>query len=178
MKSTMPLPPDWLMVASVGSMTVAPPWLTAPFVGGIIAFIGVMFAQLIAILLDRVRSRREDRRRWHMERRQVYARLVASHSLAAKTLFDGWLSDSAWEPSSFAQYDDFMSTRMELNLLASADVREAARELSEILDELCRVRGEADLDARREQMDTIFETSWRCQERFFKVARQELGVTD
>lgn len=48
------------------------PWWGTALVAGLFGLAGVAIAQLVAVRLERARTRREDARRWHAERRGTH----------------------------------------------------------------------------------------------------------
>lgn len=65
-----------------------------PLVAGIFTLVGVVVAQIVTIVLDKVRTRREDERRWHADRRRVYVEYFA----AMRTAWDETSRTRSSEP--------------------------------------------------------------------------------
>jgi hypothetical protein len=65
------------------------PWWGVPLIAGVFAPGGVVVAQVNAIVMDRLRVRREDARRWHEDRRTVYARYLNAADAAAQQITSG-----------------------------------------------------------------------------------------
>lgn len=149
--------------------------LTAGIITGIFAFVGVLVAQLVAVVLDRIRTSRDDARRWHAERREVYARFVGYFNDAAKVLYDGWSSPEAFDIATFTEFDAVMRIKVELHLLATRSVRDASDRMAQSLEEVCRLRKMPDRTRLRQE---TFAHCDQMQEAFFAAARAELLVKE
>jgi hypothetical protein len=155
-------------------VTLGQPWWVFGLTGSFALF-GVVLAQLSTFVLERHRAAREDRYRWHDERRKLYAHFVACYNMAARRLYNEWLNDAALDLDRFDEYNDFMAVKMELSLLASKSVREAADRLSDMLERLCASRQEAD---RQVKLAELFSESHAVRDDFVGVARKALRIRD
>lgn len=154
------------MIALSAVQAQATPWWAVPLLSGVFAFIGVAFAQIVVLYTDRRKAVREDRTRWHNERRVLYSQFAKqlgdiremitsdheSHVPVDKTLakMDGQLSPS---------YE-------ELTFLAGREVISAASTALIALEALVNTGRDGD------DISVDYTRS-----RFLNAARQELGIT-
>ena len=121
----------------------ATPWWAAPLVAGILALIGIVIAQMVALRLERRRHRREDERRLdsalrpaalaYLDALQKYATFVTSLTVG-KVLITG-------QPSVIGVEDEFMrwsrhshaidDALAQLGLAASGEVLAVANQVHE-----------------------------------------------
>ncbi|MFE3172658.1 hypothetical protein ACFXPA_28690 [Amycolatopsis sp. NPDC059090] len=109
--------------------------LIIPVLTGSFAFVGVLVAQLVIVWMQRSKVLAEDMRRWHSERRSLYAQFMAH----AREI-DDKISDAANEddPRELPNIHDRNSYRLgaiedEIMLIAPHSVVVAARKLSVVL---------------------------------------------
>ena len=108
------------------------PWWGVPVVAGIFAFGGVLAAQIVTIRLDRLRSNREDLRRWLIDRRRIYASLLAEADRTYIRISLEWGTDKR-----FHEYADNLTALrfccQEVRLMSNAEVEAAAWALQDSL---------------------------------------------
>lgn len=121
------------------------PWWGVPLIAGIFAILGVSATQWITWALDHRRSKREDARRWHADRRAAYAGfLVEAEALLMKT--SGYLrarerGDSIGSRSAALDAAKVLNVRRyDLRLVASAEVRDAAEQLWDAFGNALRIQ--------------------------------------
>ncbi|MEU5904625.1 hypothetical protein ABZ780_09630 [Micromonospora sp. NPDC047467] len=153
-------------------MTDAPWWGTA-LLAGLFGLGGVAVAQAIAIRLERARNRREDQRRWHAERRHVYANFLA----AAYALYRHIRSsprDGAYALRWRELVDDLTVRHQEVHLLASTPVAGAAQAL------LAELREFADAAKKQpdENHEALRDSLSQARMHFISLARAELDVAE
>jgi hypothetical protein len=144
----------------------ATPWWAVPLLSGVFAFIGVAFAQVVVLYTDRRKSAREDRTRWHNERRVLYSQFAKQlGDLAEVITRDHELQVPADETS--AKLDEQLSgSYEELTFLAGREVLSAASNARSTLEALVNKRPDDD------DVSADFTRS-----RFVNAAREELGIT-
>lgn len=149
-----------------------------PLIAGAFALGGVVLAQANAIVMDRVRVRREDARRWHDDRRAVYARYLNAADTAVRQIVSGRVDGDRpdadadqWRVAVARVLEELGDVRTEIQLVASVAVFEAARELLAQTHGLASA-AERDL-AERAQAERVVADKRR---EFLTAARLELGV--
>lgn len=154
------------MIALSAVQAQATPWWAVPLLSGVFAFIGVAFAQIVVLYTDRRKAAREDRTRWHNERRVLYSQF-------AKQLGDlrGMIRSDheSHVPAdkTFAKLDEQLSSSYEeLTFLAGREVISAASSAITALEVLVNTGPDGD------NISVEFARS-----RFLNAARKELGIT-
>jgi hypothetical protein len=153
------------------------PWWGVPLIAGVFALGGVLLAQVNAIVMDRLRVRREDARRWHEDRRAVYARYLNAADAAVRQITSGRVDgdhrvDDEWRAAVAGVLGELGRVRTEIQLVASVAVYAAAREL---LVQTQALAAEADTDLADERARAEAVVADRRRE-FLTAARLELGV--
>ncbi|WP_139131890.1 hypothetical protein [Micromonospora chersina] len=150
------------------------PWWGSPLVAGIFAFAGVMVAQVVVVTLDYFKVKREDARRWHAERRIIYAEALSiALKLAemARTYNTGDDFDtSKWD----GPYMDLTHKCGEIQLLGSSPVRKAILNVYGILIDCMNEINDNRLSTSNERDGEVGE----CLDTFAAAARKELGVKE
>jgi hypothetical protein len=173
---------DWFGARGVGESAVDNdgmsdvPWWGVPLIAGLFALGGVLLAQVNAIVMDRLRVRREDARRWHEDRRAVYARYLNAADTAVRQITSGRVigdhrDDDEWRAAVAGVLGELGRVRTEIQLVASVAVYAAARELL-VQTQALAARAETDL-AERAQAEAVVADRRR---EFLTAARLELGV--
>jgi hypothetical protein len=152
------------------------PWWGVPLIAGVFALGGVVLAQANAIVMDRLRVRREDERRWHEDRRAVYARYLNVADAAVRQITSGRVdgdhrNDDEWRAVVAGVLDELGGVRTEIQLVASVAVYDVARELL-VQTQALAAGAETDL-AERAQAERVVADKRR---EFLTAARLELGV--
>ncbi|MEW2147253.1 hypothetical protein AB0869_31035 [Micromonospora vinacea] len=153
-------------------MTDAPWWGTA-LLAGLFGLGGVAVAQAVGIRLERARGRREDQRRWHAERRHVYASFLA----AAYALYRHIRSSprgKAYVLRWRELTDDLNVRHQEVHLLASTPVAAAAQAL------LTQLRDFADAAKKQPDgnHDALRDSLSEARTHFISLVRAELDVAE
>jgi hypothetical protein len=144
----------------------ATPWWAVPLLSGVFVFIGVTFAQVVVLYTDRRKSAREDRTRWHNERRVLYSQFAKALGDLAEVITSDHESQVSADET-FAKVDERLSgSYEELTFLAGREVISAASSARSALEAL--VNKEPDDD----DVSADFTRS-----RFVNAAREELGIT-
>jgi hypothetical protein len=150
------------------------PWWGTPLVAGIFAFTGVIVAQVVIVILDFLKIRREDARRWHTDRRKIYAECLAA-AVKIATYVVGYRTGNAIDEAKlWEMHEDLIYKSEEINIVASESVREAMNRLGHILQEQLSYimnKGKEPSEERLSQMR-------RRLLEFSAAARRELGVKD
>ncbi|MEV4390208.1 hypothetical protein AB0J68_31620 [Micromonospora sp. NPDC049580] len=122
------------------------PWWGVPLLAGLFAIGGVVVSQVVTIALDRVKARREDARRWHAERRQVYVGYIMELQRTGQQFYihreDKEKADELSEP-----FNELMFKAEEVILIASDDVRAIVGNLNKWFIGISRLHEEGDLEA-------------------------------
>jgi hypothetical protein len=152
------------------------PWWGVPLVAGVFALGGVVLAQVNAVVMDRLRVRREDARRWHEDRRAVYARYLNAADAAVRQITSGPVdgdhrNDDDWRAAVARALGELGGVRTEIQLVASVAVYDLARELL-VQTQALAAGAEADL-AECVQAERLVADKRR---EFLTAARLELGV--
>ena len=143
---------------------------------GIFALAGALLGGLLTFLQtawsDGRQRRREDRTRFHRERREAYVRYMnAAQALAlAEGGGEGPARRRSPAADSAAAYNEFTHAHFEVRLLATHPVRDAAHELRQATEE---VNG---LDAGDDRLPTALQRYFAAFRGFDSAARSELGV--
>lgn len=148
------------------------PWWGTALVAGLFGLVGVAVAQLVAVRLERARTRREDTRRWHSERRKTYAEFLAATYTLYRHAGDHWDDPGTSEEKGLLR--EAVLKVQEVLLIASQPVADAAVELHRRLHEGVKARTKDGSGEFAEFRKTIFE----ARELFHATAREELGVSD
>jgi dihydrodipicolinate synthase/N-acetylneuraminate lyase len=151
------------------------PWWGVPLVAGFFALGGVLLSQLSNFWLERRRVKREDARQWHEHRRELYARFLGL-CYNANTYIVTRVKDSDWKNVSRDLLNQVSETRSEIELLASAPLIEAAKEINAALHRLHATRFlETTPASAKDGLNAIQEIDkWRDE--FLRHARSELEV--
>jgi hypothetical protein len=152
------------------------PWWGVPLIAGAFALGGVVLAQVNAIVMDRVRVRREDARRWHDDRRAVYVRYLNATDAAVRQIVAGRVDGDQGDADDRRQavtgvLEKLGDVRTEIQLVASVAVYDAARELL-VETQALAAAAEADI-AEREKAEHVVADRRR---EFLTAARVELGM--
>lgn len=109
--------------------------LTVPLLTGTFAFTGVVLAQLVAVWLQRRRALYEDTRRWHTERRTLYAEFMTIvEDVDRRTSLAIEENDTSMLPNIHDPEDcPIPSVEREIQLIAPHTVVEAARYLDAVV---------------------------------------------
>jgi hypothetical protein len=163
--------------------------MSAAWVGLIGTAVGVVLGGGISALIDRARWRREQRVRWHDDRRRVYARLLLvadEYKSETGRLIMARLAESeATRTEAFAQLGELQDTMRslvyEVRLLAAAEVREATDRLDNALVELFSAQfgvtpRNVDEPARRSQQEKAWREYHAAFEDLQAAARREIGL--
>ncbi|WP_121685160.1 hypothetical protein [Micromonospora sp. BL1] len=153
-------------------MTDAPWWGTA-LLAGLFGLGGVAVAQVVAIRLEGVRNRREDQRRWHTERRHVYASFLAA-AYAVYRHIRSSPRDEAYALRWRELTDDLTVRHQEVHLLASTPVTAAAQAL------LAQLREFAEATKRQPDgnHEALRDSLSQARMRFISLVRAELDVAE
>ncbi|MCZ7438834.1 hypothetical protein O7598_20645 [Micromonospora sp. WMMC241] len=159
----------------VPAMSSQPPWWAVPVVAGIFAVGGVTVSQLVTMFLDARRARREDSVRWHAERRRIYALFAAKigrHIVHFSLKWDD--HQTTWTDLADA-IEEIDAVRVEVDLIGSKPVRDAADMLWEGLAKGGDYLLSED-DASELTVDEFLRDTRALLKDFVEAARAELGV--
>ncbi|MEG3634528.1 hypothetical protein [Micromonospora palythoicola] len=149
------------------------PWWGVPLIAGLFAIGGVVTSQAVAFVLVRRQEYREDRQRWDVNRKELYASfLVASHKMTF-ALMHNWETSAREE--TFSEYvDALIFLGEEVRLLASVATKDAAVALYQKTVPIAN-----DPDARRKKNWNDFEDEYlQLVTYFHEAARAELNVPE
>ncbi|MEV4121881.1 hypothetical protein [Micromonospora sp. NPDC049645] len=121
------------------------PWWGVPLLAGLFAIGGVVVSQVVTIALDRVKVRREDARRWHAERRQVYVGYIMALQRTGQQFYIHREGKERADELTVA-FDELMFKAEEVVLIASDDVRAVAGNLSSWFIGVSHLHEEGDLE--------------------------------
>lgn len=134
-------------------------------VAGIFAFGGVLAAQIVAIALDYLKVRREDARRWHLERRKIYLDFI----VAAEDVLTLICIDNADQNKLQEARRDLLRRDHEIALVASAKIRRKSEDIYEFVNSCYAADNDKNAKAWSQKLsDLIME--------FEKMVRSELNV--
>ncbi|MBL7259154.1 hypothetical protein [Paractinoplanes lichenicola] len=109
------------------------PWWGVPVVAGIFAFLGVILAQVVSVVIENGRAKREDRVRWHTQRRELYAEFLKS-AIAYLDEIHRKINENDFNEKRMENYPgELLVKQLELNFIASDEVQKSAQELSQAL---------------------------------------------
>jgi hypothetical protein len=159
------------------------PWWGIPLVAGLFAVGGVAVSQVVTIVLDRKKHRREiakenreNARRWFTDRRYVYAAFIGSMHRSLEYASANWKSGdvaskgepSGWDPL----WHEVMNNAEEVMLIGSFKAAYRANELRLAIVELAERRRNG------EDRDTVLDLIDRQLVEFAMTVRDELGAND
>jgi len=153
------------------------PWWGVPLVSGAFAFVGVLLAQGVGLYSERRKTKREDERRWHAERRVVYAAFTRGLRISLDSLINRFENKDGDKGTldylnSPADPPDLKSQIDEVELLATKEVADAA---SSALRVIVAMQARL-LSLNESQFNSALESAERRRNEFVKVARIELGI--
>jgi hypothetical protein len=137
-----------------------------PLLSGVFAFIGVAFAQVVVLYTDRRKSVREDRTRWHNERRVLYSQFAKQLGDLREMIASDRKSQVSVDETHAKMDEQLSSSYEELTFLAGREVIGAASSALTALEVLVNTGpddGNVSADFTRS--------------RFVNAAREELGIT-
>jgi hypothetical protein len=149
------------------------PWWGTPLMTGIFAFLGVLLAQGVTVFIDARRGRREDDRRWHADRREIYVEFISAAYNVVEYLRAHWVAGGG--TAELEQLRDVLVSSMQkIQLTATRRVVDAAVKYRDAL-----------LTAINAYLNDHESTSFDEQQAklgkpnvsFVLAARDELGVT-
>jgi hypothetical protein len=168
-------------------------------IGGVL--VGAVVGGLVTWFVESRRWRREDRIRWHPDRRNAYSRFLTAADDYSRAGTDLALAIGTIDPSTGSGIDEvnkafeevgrtyraLVPEEFEIELVAGREVREAAAHVVHLADE--RMRAELlevrrrDFDAKVvaelvEAADKAAEEAREAVENFKHAARAEIGVGD
>jgi hypothetical protein len=148
------------------------PWWGAALIGGLFALGGVFVSQTVTIRLERIRTKREDTRQWHADRRQIYAAFVGL-GISILRLIEQDLGEGVASWPELDKYShDFILKGQEVMLIGSKPVRDAADQLRDTFDDMLLAIEENRAPARKEVVERIQIAG----DEFISAARKELGT--
>jgi hypothetical protein len=155
-----------IALSAVPVQVQATPWWAVPLLSGVFAFIGVAFAQVVVVYTDRRKSAREDRTRWHNERRVLYSQFAKQLGNLREMITSDHESQVPADETSAKMDEQLSSSYEELTFLAGREVISAASSARSALEALVNT-GPNDDDVSADF----------ARSRFVNAAREELGIT-
>ncbi|WP_444949635.1 hypothetical protein [Micromonospora ureilytica] len=151
------------------------PWWT-PVLVGVFTLLAAILTQISAALLERKKQRREDMRRWDVERRRVYAEFLQAMDQSMTELHRNWAKSPPPWNDIFEAAHKAKILRYEVDLIASKSVRnEAAAFWQTIGDGLKARRSNDDSKERQKAFLNSFNTQAK---KMVQAIRTELGLAD
>src|SRR5690349_400254 len=150
------------------------PWWGVPLIAGLFAIFGVIATQTSTWFADRRRTRREDQRRWHSDRRQTYAAYIAELENAFRLVSIAWSEKSHDFDQTNETLRDARRRHQELNMLASDNTRKAALDLWNLLG--VGYKALSDDNRTAEEHDKFIVQMHATTKKLLEVMRKELGV--
>jgi hypothetical protein len=157
-----------------GPQVITQPWWATPFITAVATLGAVAIAQAVVIFLDYVKIKREDARRWHSQRRELYAGLLAAFSRACRYGYEN-APDLDWDHFRNMQ-DDYWFKSYEVSMIASGSVRAAIDRLSRALVEFRDWLDPA--EAATTERERMLSEVAGATTALVAAARQDLGVKD
>ncbi len=111
------------------------PWWALPLTAGVFALAGAFIAQLVTARQYLTRRATARRRRWYDERRSAYVALIAAFERAVARLRRDYRAGII-EPDPVAYHQEVGPALIQVRLLASGDVRNAALAVHRLLEDL------------------------------------------
>jgi hypothetical protein len=142
------------------------PWWGIPVVAGLFALGGVVFSQIITLLLDRSKTRKEDARRWLADRRKLYVDFLAECGQAAFTIGTADGKDEGINN----QVTNLVHRFSEIEILAGPSVYHAASDLMIHLQRGAGALSKGHVD------DEWVDRLERLRDNLLTMVRKELGV--
>jgi hypothetical protein len=149
------------------------PWWGTALVAGVFGLAGVGLAQTVTLRLDRARSKREDARRWHNERRVAYAEFLGASVDVYRLILDE-MGETPGSPELVAYRRVSVLKWQEVTLIASPPASAAASSLHKCLGRAYRAVKDGQPIAR----DDFTKDFVRAQKSFVQAVRAELGIED
>lgn len=148
------------------------PWWGVPLVSGVIAFVGVLLAQSVALYNERRKTKREDARRWHTERRAVYVAFIRGLRTCMEGLAEQFYGTQDSSASVIQGAVDLERQMEEVDLLATTQVADAA---SYALRAIAAIRPLLS-SLQEEHFEGMLGEAERRRTAFIAMARIELGI--
>jgi hypothetical protein len=148
------------------------PWWSLPLTAGVFALAGALIVQLVTARQYLTRRAAARRRRWYEERRAAYVALIAAFERSVARLRRDHRAGIT-EPDPLVYHDEVGPALIQVRLLATGEVRNAALAVHRLLEDL---HGPRPATARSEDFDEVINHVPLVLHDVELAVRAELGI--